>query len=169
MTQNTREYQLTTEWDMYITMRLSPYMLRTCCCRICGGFLRRTIQKELSKCNFSDVSILAPWQSSKLTASEFPNRTGGGGNPEVAKKWSKWNWDTFLFSSRKLSLDTKTHQITWTRCQKWHWKSGLGCPAQLARSIGPGVGNDGYLWCQSWSHNHFHHHSTILGHHGGLW
>ena len=60
-------------------------MLRTCCCRICGGFLRRTIQKELSKCNFSDISILAPWQSSKLTASEFPNRTGGRGNPEVAK------------------------------------------------------------------------------------
>ena len=85
MTQNTREYQLTTEWDMFITIRLSPYMLRTCCCRICGGFLRRTIQKELSKCNVSDISILAPWQSSKLTASEFPNRTGGRGNPEVAK------------------------------------------------------------------------------------
>ena len=49
-------------------------MLRTCCCRICGGFLRRTIQN--SKCNVSDISILAPWQSSKL----------------------KWNWDTFLFS-----------------------------------------------------------------------
>ena len=32
-----------------------------------------------------DISILAPWQSSKLTASEFPNRTGGGGNPEVAE------------------------------------------------------------------------------------
>ena len=32
-----------------------------------------------------DISILAPWQSSKLTASEFPNRTGGRGNPEVAE------------------------------------------------------------------------------------
>ena len=166
MTQNTREYQLTTEWDMFITIRLSPYMLRTCCCRICGGFLRRTIQKELSKCNLTFPSWHHGNPQNLLQASSQIGQVAEG--TQRLLKWSMRHISV-LKTSRKLSLDTKTHQITWTRCQKWHWKSGLGCPAQLARSIGPGVGNDGYLWCQAWSHNHFHHHSTILGHHGGLW